>query len=347
MQRIIRKLVIWCASLALVGIVILLGVAGYFWQWLNKPMSLPEAYHVYHVEKGRSLSFVANDFANIDVIQWPRVWTLYARFAKQTQIKAGEIVLPESASPIELLQALNEGKTLQYAVTLIDGLRFSDFIYVLMEEEKLVKNIEPPIGVQELKTLGIDVEFPEGWFFPDTYQYTSGDSVASILKRSHSKMKNVLEELWEDRDENLPYSSPYEALIMASIIEKETGVPHERGQISGVFVRRLELGMRLQTDPTVIYGMGERYKGNIRRSDLREATPYNTYVIKGLPPTPIANPGKEAIYAALHPEPGNSLYFVARGDGSHYFSATLEEHNNAVNKYQKKRRENYRSSPQK
>lgn len=347
MRKLIHKLVTWCVSVALAGIVILLCCAGYFWQWLNKPVSLPSNYYVYHIEKGRSLSFVANDFANVGVIPWPRVWTLYARISRQTQIKAGEIVLPETASPIELLQALNEGKTLQYAVTLIDGLRFSDFVHVLMQEEKLVKNIGPPVSILDLKALGIDVEFPEGWFFPDTYQYSAGDSVASILQRSHKKMKNVLEELWVDREENLPYASPYEALIMASIIEKETGVPHERGQIAGVFVRRLQLGMRLQTDPTVIYGMGERYNGNIRRGDLREPTPYNTYVIRGLPPTPIASPGREAIYAALHPEPGDSLYFVAKGDGSHYFSSSLEEHNNAVIQYQKKRRDNYRSSPQK
>lgn len=343
----IRKLILWCATTAITGAIIVAGFVGYFWQWLNTPVALPAELHVYRIEKGRSLSYVANDLANAGVITWPRVWTLYARVAKQTQIKAGEIVLPEEATPIALLQSLNDGKTLQYSVTLIDGLRFTDFVNVLMQEEKLVKNISLPVDLAKLKALGIDISFPEGWFYPDTYQYTSGDSVASILQRSHIKMKNTLDALWEDREEGLPYTSAYEALIMASIIEKETGVPHERGQIAGVFVRRLQKGMRLQTDPTVIYGMGERYDGNIRRRDLREPTPYNTYVIKGLPPTPIANPGKEAIYAALHPEPGSSLYFVAKGDGSHYFSSTLEEHNKAVTEYQKKRRENYRSSPQK
>lgn len=187
--------------------------------------------------------------------------------------------------------------------------------------------------------------FPEGRFFPDTYRYVRGMTDAELLKQAYNRLEEVLDEEWQARSSEAPYSNPYQALIMASMVEKETGVPQERGQIAGVFVRRLKLGMQLQTDPTVIYGMGERYNGKLTRANLREPTPYNTYVIAGMPPTPISLVGREAIHAALNPVAGSSLYFVAKGDGSHVFSDDLDAHNSAVRDYQLKRRADYRSSP--
>ena len=182
-------------------------------------------------------------------------------------------------------------------------------------------------------------------FYPDTYQFTAGDSDLDILIRAHKIMRGTLHSQWQRREKNLPYKSAYDALIIASIVEKETGAAFERKQISGVFVRRIKEKMRLQTDPTVIYGMGDNYNGNLTRKDLRTYTPYNTYMINSMPPTPIAMPGELAINAALHPQKGKSLYFVAKGDGTHKFSNSLVEHLAAVKKFQLKRRKNYKSSP--
>ena len=193
--------------------------------------------------------------------------------------------------------------------------------------------------------LGHTGVFPEGRFFPDTYRFVRGMTDVELLQQAYMRLDEVLAKEWAERSTDLPYRDPYQALIMASLVEKETGIPQERGQIAGVFVRRMRLGMMLQTDPTVIYGMGERYNGKITRADLREPTPYNTYTMTGLPPTPIAMVGREAIHAALNPSNGTSLYFVARGDGSHVFSDDLDDHNSAVREFQLKRRSDYRSSP--
>jgi UPF0755 protein len=192
--------------------------------------------------------------------------------------------------------------------------------------------------------LGDEIKHLEGQFYPDTYTYHKNDSDIDILKRAHQRLQMILEEEWLKRDKKLPLKTSYEALTLASIIEKETGAAHERSEISGVFIRRLNTKMRLQTDPTVIYGLGERYKGNLTRKHLKEKTAYNTYRINGLPPTPIAMVGQDAIHAAVNPKAGKSLYFVAKGDGTHQFSETIRAHNNAVRKYQLKRRAGYRSS---
>jgi UPF0755 protein len=244
-----------------------------------------------------------------------------------------------------MLGLWRRGEVVQYSLTLVEGWSFRQVRTALERQSKLELTLTGLSDAQLMARLGYPGVNPEGRFFPDTYRFVRGMSDLDLLKQAYVRLEQVLAEEWQGRADGLPYKAPYDALIMASIIEKETGVPEERGEIAGVFVRRLRIGMRLQTDPTVIYGLGERYNGKLTRAHLREPTAYNTYVIDGMPPTPIAMVGREAINAALHPVAGKSLYFVARGDGSHVFSNSLEAHNRAVREYQLTRREDYRSSP--
>ena len=240
-------------------------------------------------------------------------------------------------SGMQVLDKLASAEGVTYSVTIPEGWTFQQMRAALAEAEKLAHASAEMSDDEIMTALGHEGEHPEGRFFPDTYTYHKGVEDLEILRQANQSMEALLEEVWADRAEDLPIDTPYEALIMASLIERETGAPEERRQIAGVFKRRLERGMRLQTDPTVIYGMGDRFEGNITRADLREATPYNTYVIDGLPPTPIALPGRAALEAAVDPQEGDTLYFVAKGDGTHHFSRTLREHNNAVNRYIRRR----------
>jgi len=233
----------------------------------------------------------------------------------------------------------------QYNLTLVEGWTFRQVRSAVAKHEKIKHTLDGLSDSEVMDKLGHTGVFPEGRFFPDTYRFVRGMSDVELLQQAYMRLDEVLAKEWAVRTTDLPYRDPYQALIMASLVEKETGIPQERGQIAGVFVRRLRLGMMLQTDPTVIYGMGERYNGRITRADLREPTPYNTYTMTGLPPTPIAMVGREAINAALNPSDGTTLYFVARGDGSHVFSDDLDAHNSAVREFQLKRRTDYRSSP--
>lgn len=260
-------------------------------------------------------------------------------------LHTGEYQLEPGMTVAQLLEKWRTGDILQHRVTLVEGWNFQQVRAALARQEKLEQTLGEASNSDIMRELGQANVHPEGRFFPDTYNFVRGQSDLDILRQANQRLQQVLAEEWAERADDLPYKNPDEALIMASIIEKETGVAHEREEISGVFNRRLKIGMLLQTDPTVIYGMGDNYTGKITRADLRRPTPYNTYVIAGLPPTPIAMVGREAIYAALHPKAGKSLYFVARGDGSHVFSNTLAEHNKAVREYQIKRRADYRSSP--
>lgn len=260
-------------------------------------------------------------------------------------LHSGEYRLTPGMRAGDLVGLWQRGEVVQHTFTLVEGWNFRQVRAALAGQEKLEQTLAGLTDQQVMERLGHPDLHPEGRFFPDTYAFTRGLSDIELLRRAFVRLETVLNEEWEKRSEGLPYKDAYEALIMASIIEKETGVPYERGQISGVFIRRLEKGMLLQTDPTVIYGLGEDYAGRITRTHLRTPTPYNTYTTAGLPPTPIAMVGREAIHAALHPEEGTSLFFVARGDGSHQFSDTLEQHNRAVREYQLNRRADYRSSP--
>jgi UPF0755 protein len=274
---------------------------------------------------------------------WLRV---YWRFNLAGQpLHSGEYRLVPGMTMDGLIGVWKRGDVVQYSVTLVEGWNFRQVRAALAKDEKLQQTLAGLSDSQVMDRLGHSGIFPEGRFFPDTYRFVRGTSDADLLKKAYDRLEEVLAKEWAQRAADVPYTQPYQALIMASLIEKETGVPQERGQIAGVFVRRLRLGMLLQTDPTVIYGLGERYAGKLTRAHLKEPNPYNTYLVPGLPPTPIAMVGREAIHAALNPADGNSLYFVARGDGSHVFSDDLETHNNAVREYQLKRRADYRSSP--
>ena len=254
------------------------------------------------------------------------------------QLKAGEYELPIDITPKAFLMLLSEGKALQHTITFPEGWNFREMREALANNTQLKQTITGLSDVEILQKMGVKQAHPEGLFFPDSYQFEKHTTDLAVLQRAYQKMQGILTAQWANKSENLPLKDAYQALILASIVEKETGTPSERPVIAGVFIRRLKKGMRLQTDPTVIYGMGENYQGNIRKKDLRELTAYNTYRIKGLPPTPIAMPGELAIHAVLHPAQGNSLYFVAKGDGSHIFSATLADHNRAVNSFQRKRK---------
>ncbi|SSB97491.1 UPF0755 protein [Pseudomonas sp. 43mfcvi1.1] len=274
---------------------------------------------------------------------WLRI---YWRFNLADQpLHSGEYRMVPGMTMEGLIGVWKRGEVVQYSVTLVEGWNFRQVRAALAKDEKLQQTLTDLSDNQVMERIGHSGIFPEGRFFPDTYRFVRGTSDVDLLKKAYDRLEDVLAKEWAQRSADVPYTQPYQALIMASLVEKETGVPQERGQIAGVFVRRMRLGMLLQTDPTVIYGLGERYTGKLTRAHLKEENPYNTYLIPGLPPTPIAMVGREAIHAALNPASGNSLYFVARGDGSHVFSDDLESHNNAVREFQLKRRADYRSSP--
>lgn len=287
--------------------------------------------------------------------QWERDGWLPSAFLLRLQarvlgqqhvLKAGEYDIPGLLTGPELLQWFVAAKPVMYRVTLIEGTRLKDALVTLKHAKRLTQDIQPLNTETVSRLLNISGS-PEGWLYPDTYVYQSGATVSSVVRQAHRRMTQQLAEAWSEKDEDLPYSTPYEALIMASIVEKETAVSTERPEIAGVFVRRLKRGMRLETDPTVIYGIGDQYDGNLRRRHLRDSSNrYNTYRIKGLPPGPIALSGREALDAALKPAEGSALFFVAKGDGSHQFSTTLADHNRAVREYQiNRRKKNYRSTP--
>lgn len=323
-------------------VALLLGAAQ---RYLETPLQLAAGPVAWTIEKGSNLNSVNRQLYREDILSHPRLISLYARLTGQTAIQAGLYQINDGDTPKRLLQRFNRGEVIRYQITFPEGWAFKQWLEHLADVEQFAE-IGSLSQAQIMRAAGIDKQHPEGWLFPDTYSYISTDTAIDILARAHSRMAEVLERAWHNRTPDIPYKSAYEALIMASIVEKETGLAEERPAIAGVFVRRLHKNMRLQTDPTVIYGLGDAYSGNLKRSHLKTPSPYNTYMIKGLPPTPIAMPSAAAIEAALNPEAGTSLYFVARGDGGHYFSDSLEEHLKAVRKYQiYQRSADYRSAP--
>lgn len=341
----IRKLILLFA-VALLALLLALALAA--WQLksaLDQPLQL-ETERLLEVVPGDTPGGLLNRLEAENVLEGAFWLRMYWRFNLPNQaLHSGEYrLLPEQRAR-DLLALWQRGEVVQYSLTLVEGWSFRQVRAALARQQALEQHLAELDDQALMDKLGMPGVSAEGHFFPDTYRYVRGMSDLDLLKQAAARLDQVLEEEWGKRADGLPYKQPYDALIMASMVEKETGVAEERGQIAGVFVRRLALGMRLQTDPTVIYGLGERYNGNLTRAHLLEPTPYNTYVINGMPPTPIALVGREAIHAALHPVEGRSLYFVARGDGSHVFSDTLQQHNRAVREYQLKRRADYRSSP--
>lgn len=325
--------------------VILVGslAVGYLWwdakNYLNSPLLLTSDEKVIYVEQGSNLTRLLYRLQNQNVVTNPRYLLWYARlFSTPNTLHVGEYQITRKDTPLSLIDKLLSGKVKLYSLTIIEGWNFSQMMVEIHKNPVLVHSLKGLSVARIMQKIGKENVHPEGRFMPDTYLFPKGMSDSDLLKQAYVAMENYLQKQWPNRDVSLPLKTPYEALILASIVEKETGLASERGAIAGVFIRRLQTRMRLQTDPTVIYGMGKKFKGNIKRRDLKKDTPYNTYRRHGLPPTPIAMPSKEAIDAALHPEDGSALYFVSKGDGSHYFSATLKEHNNAVIKYQLKGR---------
>ena len=313
-------------------------ISGWLVYYAISPLKLQPSSQEISIQPKSGLKSIANQLVTQGVLKEPWRFIFLAKLLhKEQYLQAGSYTLNKNISPYQLLLSLNHGKTTQGSITFIEGRTFEQMRQKLAVNDAVKQSIGGLPEAEILKLIGSPYTVAEGLFFPDTFYFDRNTADIELLKISYNAMQSKLEKAWQGREQNLPYKNSYQALVMASIIEKETGKASERPMIASVFVNRLRIGMRLQTDPTVIYGMGIRFDGNIRKKDLSIDTPYNTYTRSGLPPTPIAMPGLAAIEAALHPAKTKALYFVGKGDGSHEFSNNLVEHNRAVVKYQLKK----------
>lgn len=304
--------------------------------WASQPVTVDDPAIEFTVAPGSGAQAAAQQMADAGVPIQPLLFNLLARVTEKSgRLKAGSYELKPGTTPMKLLDQLVRGEFAQEQLTIIEGWTFRQMRQAIANHKGLKHDTVDLTDQQLMKVISTDYKTPEGLFFPDTYLFAKGVSELQIFRQSHAMLLSRLNEAWEKREGNLPYKNAYEALTMASIVEKETGQKSERGMIAGVFVNRLRLGMLLQTDPTVIYGMGLKYEGKIRKKDLETDTPYNTYTRSGLPPTPIALPGVQSLTAALSPAKTGALYFVARGNGTSQFSDNLTDHNRAVNQYQR------------
>ena len=304
--------------------------------WANAPIRMRDATVDFRIAPGSSLRAAATQMQEAGIAINPDLLALLARWrGVATGIKAGSYSINQGVTPEQLLAKLARGDVTQGELALVDGWTFRQWRARLDQHPDLKHDTQSLTEAEIATRLGIDGGRIEGWLFPDTYLFDKQSSDLELLARAHRAMRKKLDVAWAERDANLPYRNAYEALTMASIVEKETGRSDDRSLIAAVFINRLRKGMLLQTDPTVIYGLDDKFDGNLRKRDLQTDTPYNTYTRTGLPPSPIAMPGSAALQAALHPAASDALYFVARGDGSSQFSRTLDEHNKAVNKYQR------------
>lgn len=317
-------------------------VLGFYAQrWLHEPLAGLHDPVAYDLPKGKSMRALAQDLSARGIVDRPRVWELWARYAGDaSRLRAGEYALTPGLTPVQLLQLFTSGEVILHSLTIVEGTNIRELRAVLARNTSLRSTTAHLSDEQLMRAIGEPNQHPEGQFFPDTYRFPRGTSDLDILKIAHRRLQTELAARWPQRASDLPLASPYEALILASIVEKETALDRERPLIAGVFIQRLRRGMRLQTDPTVIYGLQEAYDGNIRRADLTRDTPYNTYTRAGLPPTPIAMVGAASLDAAMRPATTDALFFVATGepDGSHYFSRTNDEHQAAVQRYLRKLR---------
>ena len=331
-----KRLVIVLAVLA--GLAVTVAAVG-AWQvgrFLNTPLVLPEEGADFEIPPGTPFSLVSRQLAEAGIVSKPMILRGYARFTGTAgRVQAGEYHIAQGTTPSELLEQFTSGNVVLYSFTIVEGWNQWDLLRAMQAHPQIDARMTEEDWPALLAELGAETTHPEGMFLPETYRFPRNTSDSALLKQAFALMQQTLDEEWQSRALDAPVATPYEALILASIVEKETARADERAKIAGVFARRLDKRMRLQTDPTVIYGIGPAFNGNLTRRDLRTDTPYNTYTRGGLPPTPIAMPGRDAIRAALHPEQGSELYFVATGldDGSHAFSTTKAEHDAAVAEY--------------
>lgn len=323
---------------ALLAVLAAVAAGAWLYHFASQPLTLPRTPFEFTVRSGSSVKALSRQLADEGLFPEAQSFRILARLlGKSGSIQAGTYRLDKPLTPVELLDKLARGDVVLLEMLFVEGTTFRQWLAQLEQQAQVRQTLAGKSEAELRAALGLGEQPPEGWFFPDTYRFAPGVSDAEILRRANAAMKKRLAEAWAARDPSLPLQTPYEALILASIVEKETGAAAERPLIASVFANRLRKGMRLQTDPTVIYGMGERFDGNIRKKDLTADTPWNTYTRDGLPPTPIAMPGLGSLRAVAKPADTGYLYFVSKGDGTHQFSATLEEHNRAVARYQLKR----------
>jgi UPF0755 protein len=323
--------------ITLLIIVTMTALSAYSWSWLHAPVPAVSV-TIFEVTRGASVGSIARQLQQAGWLQHPRTWTLWARYQHLgSKIKAGEYALTPGLSPEQLLQLFTGGNVILHSLTIVEGSTYADLRRAIAQRTDIKHTLNGRSDAELMQALGAPEMHPEAQFFPDTYQFAKGISDIDLLRLAQQRMQRELAAAWTARAPDLLLNTPYEALILASIVEKETALASERPIIAGVFVERLARGMRLQTDPTVIYGLGDSYDGNLHKADLLRDTPYNTYTRVGLTPTPICLPGAAALRAAVNPQRTGALYFVAtgKGDGSHHFSRELTEHNSAVQRYLK------------
>ncbi len=321
--------------LALFVGVLALGAAALLWHVYQRPLPIRDERVEINVPAGASARAIARALREQGVDVNTELFVLAVRLSEATQsLRAGRYEILRGMRLADVIERLRRGETLKEKLTIVEGWTFREMRTAVAAHAQLRRDSEKMTDAQVLAAVGGNEPHPEGLFAPDTYVFEAGSSDLDVLRQAYRAQRTRLARAWDQRSADLPLKTPYEALILASIVEKETGRPAERGRIAGVFINRLRIGMLLQTDPTVIYGLGNKFDGNLRKRDLTTDTPYNTYTRGGLPPTPIALPGQASIDATLKPDPTRALYFVARGDGTSQFSESLAEHNRAVVKYQ-------------